>query len=124
MSQLNLDDNTAKYQIKGFKPGLIQVNDQALTKSIIIGRDVLITDWEPQHIDELTADHLKKILALTPAILIIGTGQILHFPSIDVYGDLINQGIGVEIMNTSAACHTYNILSAEGRNVIAALIIS
>lgn len=122
MSQLTLDNNAAKYQIRAFKPGYIQINDQTLTQSIVITPDLLI-DWEPQVISELTAKHLEVIVQLHPAILIIGTGAELHFPPTELYGELINQGIGVEIMNTSSACHTYNVLTAEDRNVVAALIL-
>ena len=123
-SLLRLDDNRAKYQIRGYKPGIIQVNDERLTQSIIISAEKLITDWPPQHINELTKEHLYIITTLRPAILLIGTGATLQFPATDVYGDLINQGIGVEIMDTSAACRTYNALTAEERNVAAALIIN
>jgi len=60
---------------------------------------------------------------LKPDVLLIGTGATHVFLSLDIYGDLINQGIGVEVMSTSAACRTFNALSAEGRHVVAALLI-
>ena len=121
---LALDENQAKYQIKAYQPGQIQVNDMILTASLIISAHELQQNWPPQHIDELTREHLLPILQLKPAILLIGTGAALQFPEVEIYGELLNHGIGVEIMNTSAACRTYNILTAEGRNVAAALIIS
>lgn len=120
---LTLDDNHANYQIRAFKPGHIQVNQNFFTHSIIIAPNRLIEHWAPQHITELTRDHLSIITNLHPDILIIGTGEILQFPGIELYGDLIQGGIGVEIMNTSAACRTYNVLTSENRNVVAALII-
>lgn len=120
---LTLDENHAAYQIRAFKPGFIQVNQQIFTQSIIVSPNKLIDHWAPQQISELTHDHLKIITDLQPAILIIGTGEELHFPSVELYGDLINEGIGVEIMDTSAACRTYNVLTAENRHVVAALII-
>lgn len=123
MSKLILDENNAKYQVRGFKPGFIQVNEETMTHSIIIAPEKLIDNWEPQHISELKAEHLKLIIEMRPTILLIGTGTTLQFPPIELYGDLINHGIGVEIMDTSAACRTYNALTAEGRNVVAALII-
>lgn len=120
---LALDENNAHYQIRAYKPGMIKVNDQTLTHSIIISANTLIENWAPQHISELTAQHLIEASALQPAILLIGTGETLEFPPLEVYGELINQGIGVEIMDTRAACRTYIALSAEDRNVVAALII-
>ena len=121
---LTLDDNTAQYQIRAYKPGIIQVNEQTFTQSIIIAPQQLIEHWPPQTINDLTHEHLAVIKKMQPAILLIGTGSTLTFPSLDIYGDLINHGIGVEIMDTSAACRTYNALTAEDRNVIAALIIA
>ncbi len=120
---LNLDENSASYQIRAYQPGVLQVNDQTFTNSIIITPDKLINTWPPQSIDELTREHLTEVIALHPSILLIGTGHELQFPDIKIYGDLINYGIGVEIMNTHAACRTYNVLTSEGRSVAAALII-
>lgn len=119
---LALDENDAQYQIRGYKPGYIQVNDDIMTHSIIIGPTQLIHPWTPQSIEALSAADLEIILELRPTILLLGTGENLVFPPLETYGELLNQGIGVEVMNTHAACRTFNALCAEGRNVIAALI--
>ena len=121
-SHLTLDENSARYQIRGFTPGFIQVNDQILNYSIILNPQTLLA-WEPQDISELTAAHFEPIKILQPTIVLLGTGATRQFPAVALYGDLLNQGIGVEVMNTRAACHTYQALTAEGRNVVAALII-
>ena len=120
---LNLDENSATYQIRAYQPGIIQVNDQTFTCSIIITPDKLINSWSPQTIQDLTREDLTTVINLRPSILLIGTGHDLQFPDLKIYGDLINYGIGVEIMNTHAAARTYNVLTAEGRSVAAALII-
>lgn len=124
MPTFDLDNNSATYQIRSFKPGMIQINNKIFTQSLIIAPHQLIEQWPPQTIDQLTAECLKPVFALKPTIVLIGTGSHLIFPSITIYGELINAGMGVEIMETGAACRTYNALSAENRNVIAALIIS
>lgn len=123
MATLDLDENQASYQIRSYKPGSIQVNEKTFTQSIIIAPDKLIEGWFPQTITELTAESLSLIIQLKPDVLLIGTGSTMHFLAAEVYGDLINAGIGVEIMDTSAACRTYNALSSENRKVAAALII-
>lgn len=123
MTTFNLDDNQAIYQIRAYKPGIIQINEKILTSSVIIANNQLIEDWKPQTVNELTAESLAPIIDLKPDILLIGTGASMVFIPIEIYGELINQGIGVEIMNTGAACRTYNALTAENRNVVAALII-
>lgn len=122
MPTLDLDENRSLYQIKAFKPGFIQINEKIFTKSLIITPNQLMENWTPQSAQEISSDAFSPILALKPDILLIGTGSTLVFLPVEVYGELLNQGIGVEIMNTSAACRTYNALSAENRQVIAALI--
>lgn len=120
---LTLDENSAHYQVRAYKPGFIQINDTTYTHSLIVAPQTLICDWPPQSLADLTYDNLKIILTLKPDILLIGTGAKLVFPKIEIYGELINQGIGIEIMNTHAAARTYNALTAEDRKVAAALII-
>lgn len=123
MATLNLDENPALYQIRSYQPGRIQVNEQIFTHSLIITPQQLINPWPPRSIDELTAHSFDIIPTLKPDILLIGTGKQLIFIELALYGELINHGIGVEIMDTAAACRTYNALSAELRKVAAALII-
>lgn len=123
MPMLDLDENNAHYQIKSYEPGRITINDTTYQQSVIVTPNQLVEDWPPALITELTAESLNVILSLKPDVLLLGTGSELVFPSADVYGHLINAGIGVEIMTTRAACRTYNALSAENRLVAAALII-
>lgn len=123
MPTFTLDNNDATYQIRAFKPGMIQINEKIYTQSVIIAPHSLIETWTPQTINELTAETLSPILVIKPDVLLIGTGSTLIFPALEIYGGLINASIGVEIMDTHAACRTYNALSAENRNVVAALIV-
>jgi len=123
MPTLDLDENNAMYQIRSFQTGILKVNDKTLTQSAIVTPNQLIENWAPQTVAELTAHALSPITELKPDILLIGTGSVLVFIPIEIYGELINQGIGVEVMDSSAACRTYNALSAENRRVAAAIII-
>jgi uncharacterized protein len=123
MAILDLDSNDAKFQIRAYKPGSIQVNEKILTQSVLITPNRLIEGWAPQTIAELTPAALQKAANLHPDTLLIGTGAMQQLISLEIYSDLINQGIGVEIMSTGAACRTFNVLSAENRNIAAALII-
>lgn len=120
---LKLDANPAHYQIRAYQPGKIQINNTIYAESIIVSPERLIEHWKPQHISQLTREDLTIISELSPAILLIGTGSSLEFPDLSVYGDLINEGIGIEVMDSGAACRTYNALTAENRNVVAAIII-
>ena len=98
--------------------GLCQVN-----QSLILTAQQLITDWEPNHADELTAAHLDAILELEPELVLLGTGARQHFPAMDIMSPLHRAQIGIEVMDTAAACRTFNILVAEGRHVAAALLM-
>ena len=85
--------------------------------------DRLIADWPIASVTELTADHSAAILDLKPEIVLLGTGRTFTFPDRAKLAPLYGAGLGVEIMDTPAACRTYNILLAEGRNVVAALVV-
>jgi len=111
------------YSITGYEQGVVLVNGNPKTTSFIISQEVLIENWAPAHIDELRTQHLDLLLQLQPELVLIGTGETLKFPSIEHYASLIQQSIGVEIMDSSAACRTYNILLNEGRKVVAGIIL-
>jgi uncharacterized protein len=91
---------------------------------VIVSAARLIADWRPQHIGELTAADLEPALALEPQVLLLGSGARQVFPSPELLAQLYAARIGFEVMDTSAACRTYNVLVGEGREVAAALIIA
>jgi uncharacterized protein len=123
MPSLTLDNNQAKYQIKSYQPGEIKINDTLLHNSVIITPEHIIPDWQPQSIADLTAECLKPLIELKPDIVLIGTGGKMEILKAEIYGELVNLEIGIEFMDTSAACRTYNALTSENRNVAAALLI-
>lgn len=107
----------------GYGDGYVEVNHARHTESLVVSADRLITEWPARSIQGLTADHLAAIVGLAPEIVLLGTGADFHFPDPALLAPLYKAGIGVEVMDTPAACRTYNILLGEGRNVIAALIL-
>jgi uncharacterized protein len=111
------------YYVSGYDAGVIVVNGSPKTASFVISHQELIEDWEPAHVDELRSRYLEPVLALQPELVLIGTGETLRFPAVEHYACLIQQNIGVEIMDSTAACRTYNILLGEGRNVVAGIIL-
>lgn len=121
---LTLDENRATNQIRAYEPGSIKVNEHVYHCSIIIAPEKLIDTWPPQNFSALKKEHLAIILELSPAIFILGTGSQLQFPPMEIFSDLIDHDIGIEVMDTHAACRTYNVLTSEDRNVVAALIIA
>jgi uncharacterized protein len=108
----------------GYGPGYVEVNGKRYASSLVVSGERLIVDWPATSVDVLTADHLAAILELKPEIVIIGSGSTFRFPEPARLAPLHQARIGVEVMDTAAACRTYNILLGEGRNVVAALIIT
>lgn len=117
------DDTTGRYRIQAYATGQVTVNHETLTCSMIVAPDRLIRDWPPRAFEDLTAAYLALALALEPEILLIGTGERLRFPHPRLTGEIQRRGIGVEVMDTPAACRTYNVLLDEQRRVAAALLM-
>lgn len=107
----------------GYGAGYVEVNGKRYSSSLVVSGERLVIDWPATSVDSLAADHLAAILELKPEIAILGTGATFHFPDPARLAALHRARIGVEVMDTPAACRTYNILLAEGRGVVAALIV-
>ena len=117
------EDITGRYAIRAYGPGTLTINDTVYQRSVVIMPERIIEDWQPQSFDQLTAEHVLALIKLDPEILLLGTGATLRFLPAELTGRLAEQGIGIEIMDTAAACRTYNILVSEGRQVAAALLM-
>jgi uncharacterized protein len=118
-----LDDIDRRYAITGYSAGRIRVGHAEHNRSLVVAAGQLIADWPPQSPEQLRPEHFDPILALEPEVLILGTGPRPAQPEPRLFRALLERQIGVEVMNTGAACRTYNILLAEERRVVAALLI-
>jgi uncharacterized protein len=107
----------------GYGAGYVEVNRTRYTASLVVSAEKLVTDWPLASVDALAGDHFAAILEMKPEIVLLGTGAAFAFPEAARLAPLHKARIGVEVMDTAAACRTYNILLAEGRNVVAALIL-
>lgn len=112
------------YRIISYSDSEIQINDARYRQSLLLMPDHLDAGWSPTSVDTLRQEHLAPIQALEPEVLLLGTGTQQQFPARDLMLTLIQAGIGLEVMDTASACRTYNLLMAEGRRVLAALIIT
>jgi uncharacterized protein len=121
--ELNLDTGEGRYQIRGYDAGYIQINNEKIMHSIIVTPHQLIDPWPPQSLAELNSSHFLPLLDLHPTIVLLGTGSHFSFPAPALLSNFYTKKIGIEIMDTAAACRTYTILMAEGRKVAAALLI-
>ena len=121
--KLHLSKPVEKNIFSGYGPGYVVVNNKRYENSMITMPDKIIADWQASTVEKLTEEHFKLLIPYEPEIILLGTGATLRFPSPLVTKNLLESKIGIEVMDTNAACRTYNILMAEGRNVAAALLI-
>ncbi len=101
----------------------IRVREHVIRASVILTETEIVFDWPPACIEELSLLHLQAALRLNPELILLGTGTRQVFPDARVIAAVQAAGVGFEVMDTRAACRTYNILVQEGRKVAAALIV-
>jgi uncharacterized protein len=108
--------------INAYEPGWISVNGEKYTGALIVSSEQGCSPWSATHFVDLQADHFMALIQSRPELVIFGSGAQLRFPRPLWLAPLIQMGIGVETMDTPAACRTYNVLASEGRRVVAALL--
>ncbi|WP_377615083.1 Mth938-like domain-containing protein [Ottowia flava] len=110
--------------ITGYGPGWIAVAGERVHHSLILdGTTGEQQDWRVDRFDALDAAHFERLAALKPELVIFGSGNALRFPRPPWIRALVEARIGIETMDTAAACRTYNILAGEGRRVVAAILV-
>lgn len=117
------DSQEDGYVITAYDENSVSINGKSFTQSLVVTTTRLNENWNIADIKRLSSSHIEEILCFQPELVIIGTGNRLVFPEIEVYSAIIKHGIGVDFMDTGAACRTYNILMSEGRDVVAGLIL-
>ncbi len=115
-----LTDQESGYFIQAYREQQIIIDDLTYANSLVVLPNQLIPDWPVHRASDLAEAHFSALLETKPDLVLLGTGDTQHFPPPKLYRSLISAGIGVEVMATSAACRTYNILAGEGRRVAAA----
>ncbi|MGD9169867.1 MAG: Mth938-like domain-containing protein [Candidatus Thiodiazotropha sp.] len=118
-----LDNNINGYAIQRYDVGQITIGEKIYRQSLILLPNQLIADWPPQSVDDLATSDFQQLAELGPEIVLLGTGRLQRFPNISLAQPLMQQRIGLEVMDTAAACRTYNILAAERRRVAAGLFM-
>lgn len=109
--------------IRAHGPGWIQVGADKITHSVILSSRGERLDWNCDQFENLTAAHFEQLATLDTELVIFGSGSRLRFVVPALSRSLIERQIGMETMDTPAACRTYNILATEGRTVAVALLM-
>jgi len=109
--------------ITGYGPGWVGVNGEKVTHSVIVASSGERIDWNASRFEDLGPEHFARIAELKAEVAIFGSGTRIRFPKPVWLKPLIDKQVGLETMDTAAACRTYNILAQEGRRVAVALLI-
>jgi len=121
--KLHLTNSDGNNLITGYDKGWVEINRQRYSHNLIVLPDQLILDWNVANLEALQAECFAQIATYKPDVVLLGTGERHQFIHPKLSVSLAEMGFSVECMNTAAACRTYNILMAEGRNVAAALLL-
>jgi uncharacterized protein len=116
--------STQQYQtVTGYDAGGVEINAERFNFSLTVLPETPPSPWNVACFEDLTAEHFETIAATDPDLVILGTGERQRFVHPRLIASLSTRRIGVECMDSHAACRTYNILMGEGRKVTLALII-
>ena len=121
--KLHLARNDNQNAFTGYGEGYVVVNAVRYERNLVVLPDRPVEDWAVAGVDTLREQDLESLAGLGVEIVLIGTGKTLRFLHPRLLQPLARARVGVEVMDTRAACRTYNILVAEGRKVAAALIL-
>ena len=116
-------DKADLYAITAYGEGWVTINGQRHSQSLVLSSTDGVLPWNCGRFDELTPAHFDTLLTNRPELVVFGSGSRLRFARPALLQSLMAQRVGVETMDTAAACRTYNILAGEGRRVTAALLI-
>lgn len=123
-TKLNLHHDSSITLIRSYDDGILLIGDTPYTSNAIVTPGGCLS-WSLTSIDVLDTAHFSPVFELdfTPELVILGTGKQLRFPDASQTRSLVNAQIGIEVMDTRAACRTYNVLADEGRRVVACLVV-
>jgi uncharacterized protein len=116
------DSSSASNLIRSYGTGEIKINDAAFKSAVIVSSSAIEPGPPIAAASELAAAHAAAVLALEPEVVLLGTGPRQFFPAPEFGAAFLRAGIGFEVMDTGAACRTFNVLVAEQRRVVALLI--
>ena len=109
--------------IRGYANGELRVNENTYRGAVILSAAMLIDLPNVQNLEELLKVDVARILTLEPELVLLGTGERQIFPAPAFGAQFMRSGIGFEVMDTSAACRTFNVLVGEQRRAAAVLLV-
>lgn len=122
--QLTLERPDHEFFLRGADGQVALVNDRRLSASFVLAPDTLVEDWQVTDARTLSPEQLEPVLALSPEVVLLGSGATQVFPPAATLAACLGRGIGLEVMTNAAAARTFNVLAGEGRRVVAGFILS
>ena len=122
--KLHLESSDRSNRISGYDEHTVTVAGTAVARTFLVTPDDLHTDLALPDLADLAWKHLELLHGTDVTILIIGTGRVQRLPAPSLYAELAEHGLGLEVMDSAAACRTYNILLGEGRQVAALIFVA
>jgi uncharacterized protein len=116
------DSSSSSNLIRSYGTGEIKINDTAFNAPVIVSSSAIEPGPAIAAVHELSAPHAAAVLAHQPDVVLLGTGARQSFPSPEFSATFLSAGVGFEVMDTGAACRTFNVLVSEQRRVVALLI--
>ena len=114
---------SSEFAITGYTADSVSVGAVEYRHSLCVSHRLAAAHWPVATFAEISAATVVEGTRLNAEIVIIGTGKTFRFPKPEAFRPLIEAKIGYEVMDTAAACRTYNVLLGEGRQVAALLLI-
>ena len=121
--KLQPDKQPSLNTVSAYGPNYIEINAQRYTNSLLLSPESPVIEWSCTRFEDIKTQDFEQIAKLEPAVVIFGSGERIRFPKPALIAPLIARNIGIETMDLQPACRTYNVLMAEGRKVVAALLI-
>ncbi len=121
--QISREERNDSNAITAYAAGEIRMRDRVFRASLIATREAVIEEWQPAAVEALVIDDFARLLELAPDVVILGTGATQRMPPPELFAAFAARRIGLEVMDTGAACRTYNVLLSEFREVALALIV-
>ena len=121
--QLTLENPDHEFFLRAADGTLARVNDRTLARSFVIAPDRLLEDWDVTDAARLGPEAFDPLLAMEPAVVLLGTGERQVFPPAAAMAAGLRRGVGIEVMTNAAAARTFNVLASEGRKVVAGFIL-
>jgi uncharacterized protein len=116
-------DAAVASSIQAYGDGWVQINGQKHVQSVVVSSRHGVRPWPCESFENLSPELFADLLGEQPEVILFGSGERIRFPAPVMLQPLVAARVGLETMDTAAACRTFNILAHEGRQVVAALLI-